>query len=380
MARPQNSIVILTEKERDFLIEHCKKGDWSPRIVIRAKILLLADQSGESLLDYEIADRLDISLSSVRYRRRRFAETKSIEDTLFDKERSGRPTIIDGAIDAHMTVIACSQAPEGHAQWTLRLIKDRLVALDVIDSISHTTVGRTLKKKEIKPWLNEEWKIPPKEDAAFVCQMERILDVYQREYDPEHPVVCVDESNKQHLTEVVKSLPTRPGDISKFDSEYIRGGVSNMFMFFEPLGGKRHVEVTSQRTAVDFAEAMKLLVDKLYPDAPQITVVLDNLNTHTKASLYKAFPAPEAKRIADRLLLEYTPKHGSWLNMAESEFSVLSRQCLNRRISDQETLIKEIEAWENKRNEKAVMTDWQFKVDDARIKLKSLYPKFKNSI
>ena len=209
--------------------------------------------------------------------------------------------------------------------------------------------------------------------------MEHILTVYQRPYNPKHPVVCVDESNKQHLTELINSLPTREGHVSKYDSEYIRGGVSNMFMFFEPLGGKRHIQVTDQRTAVDFAECMKLLVDILYPDAPQITVVLDNLNTHTKASLYKAFPAPEAKRIADRLLLEYTPKHGSWLNMAESEFSVLSRQCLDRRIPDQESLIKEIDAWQKERNEQAVVTDWQFTVDDARIKLKNLYPKFKNS-
>lgn len=209
--------------------------------------------------------------------------------------------------------------------------------------------------------------------------MERILDVYQRDYNPENPVVCVDESNKQHLTEVVKSLPTRIGDISKYDSEYMRGGVSNMFMFFEPLGGRRHIEVTDQRTAVDFAEAMKLLVDKLYPNVSQITVVLDNLNTHTKASLYKAFPAAEAKRIADRLLFEYTPKHGSWLNMAESEFSVLSRQCLNRRIPNQESLIEEIQAWQNERNKKAIKADWQFTVGDARIKLKSLYPKFKNN-
>lgn len=210
--------------------------------------------------------------------------------------------------------------------------------------------------------------------------MERVLDIYQREYDPEHPVVCVDESNKQHLMEVAKSLPTREGSLSKFDSEYIRGGVSNIFMFFEPLGGRRHIEVTDQRTAVDFAEAMKFLVDELYPNAQKITVVLDNLNTHTKVSLYKAFPPMEAKRIADRLLLEYTPKHGSWLNMAESEFSVLSRQCLNRRIPDQESLIKEIKAWQDDRNQKTVITEWQFKVDDARIKLKSLYPKIKNTI
>jgi hypothetical protein len=209
--------------------------------------------------------------------------------------------------------------------------------------------------------------------------MERILSVYQRPYDPNHPVVCFDETNKQHIMEVAKSLPCRKGNVSKFDSEYIRGGVSNIFMFFEPLGGQRHVEVTDQRTAIDFAEAMRILVDELYPDAPQITVVLDNLNTHVKASLYKAFPAAEAKRIADRLLLEFTPKHGSWLNIAESEFSVLSRQCLDRRIPDQETLIREIKAWEQERNQNAVKCVWQFTVSDARVKLKSLYPKIKNS-
>lgn len=208
--------------------------------------------------------------------------------------------------------------------------------------------------------------------------MERILDVYQRPYNSEHPVFCFDESNKQHLTEIMKSLPAREGSVSKYDSEYIRGGTSNIFMFFEPLGGKRYVKVTDQRTAIDFAEAMKILVDDLCPNAQQITVVLDNLNTHTKASLYKAFPAAEAKRIADRLSLEYTPKHGSWLNMAESEFSVLSRQCLNRRIPDQETLIKEIDAWQKERNHFVVVSHWQFTVDDARIKLHSLYPKFKN--
>jgi hypothetical protein len=206
--------------------------------------------------------------------------------------------------------------------------------------------------------------------------MERVLDIYCRKYDPEHPVICFDESNTQHLTEVKQPLPTREGDVMKYDSEYVRGGVSNMFIFFEPLGGKRHVEVTNQRRAIDFAVAMKILVDKLYPNAPQITVVLDNLNTHTKASLYKAFPPAEAKRIADRLHLEYTPKHGSWLNMAEIEFSVLSRQCLSRRIPDQETLKKEIGAWQAQRNRIAVTVDWQFTLEDARIKLKKLYPRF----
>jgi len=208
--------------------------------------------------------------------------------------------------------------------------------------------------------------------------MERILDIYQQEYNPAKPVVCVDESNKQHLLETVDSLPTKEGHTSKYDSEYVRAGVSNLFMFFEPLAGKRHIQVTQQRTAVDFALAMKFLVSQ-YPYAEEIIVVLDNLNTHTKASLYKAFFPAEAKQIADRITLEYTPKHGSWLNMAESEFSILSRQCLNRRIPDQESLIQEIESWQRDRNQRAVVTDWQFKIEDARIKLRSLYPTFKNS-
>lgn len=210
--------------------------------------------------------------------------------------------------------------------------------------------------------------------------MERILDVYQRPYNPENPVVCFDETNKQHIQDAVAALPTKERHIRKEDSEYIRGGISNIFMFFEPLDGKRYVEVTDQRTSIDFADAMKLLVDELYPSVPKITVVMDNLNTHTKASLYKAFEPAEAKRIADRLIFEFTPKRGSWLNMAESEFSVLSRQCLNRRIPDQETMIAEIKAWCKERNEKTVVTNWQFKVNDARVKLKNLYPKIKNTI
>lgn len=208
--------------------------------------------------------------------------------------------------------------------------------------------------------------------------MEQILDIYHRPYNPNNPVVCFDESNKQHIQEVVAALPTREKQVRREDSEYIRGGVSNIFMFFEPLAGKRYIEIRDQRTSIDFADAMKFLVDELYFSAPKITVVMDNLNTHIKASLYKAFEPEEAKRIADRLIFEYTPKRGSWLNMAESEFSVLCRQCLNRRIPDQETMIAEIKSWYTERNEKTIVTDWQFTVDDARVKLKNLYPKIKN--
>jgi hypothetical protein len=204
--------------------------------------------------------------------------------------------------------------------------------------------------------------------------MEAILDIYKRVYNPLNPVVCFDESSKQQIQDLVDALPVRPENPAKFDSEYQRNGVSNLFMIFEPLQGKRHVKVTDRRTKVDWAECIKFIVDELYPKALKVTIVMDNLNTHTPASLYVRFDPATAKRIADKLDIQYTPKHGSWLNMAEIEFSALSRQCLNRRIPTQEKLIQEVVAWETARNSSTVGCDWQFTTAEARIKLKKLYP------
>lgn len=204
--------------------------------------------------------------------------------------------------------------------------------------------------------------------------MEDILDVYKRSYDETHPLICMDESSKQRIKEVRSSIPAKPGSVEKYDTEYERNGVSHLFMFFEPLAGQRHVAVTDQRTAVDWAHQIQHLVDILYPLAERITLVMDNLNTHTGASLYKAFPPEQARRILDKLDIHYTPKHGSWLNMAEIELSILSRQCLDRRLPDPETLIREIAAWQEKRNAGTRPMDWRFTTEDARIKLKKLYP------
>ena len=204
--------------------------------------------------------------------------------------------------------------------------------------------------------------------------MEEVLEIYKREYDEDNPVICMDESSKQQIQEVIESLPMEPGRPEYYDSEYKRNGTSNLFMIFEPLSGKRYVEVTEQRTKKDWAECMKKIVDELYPKAKKITVVLDNLNTHTPASLYGRFTPEEARRITEKLDIQYTPKHGSWLNMAEIEFSVLSRQCLNRRIGTREELIEEITAWEKARNEAEVKCNWQFKTEEARVKLRKLYP------
>ena len=204
--------------------------------------------------------------------------------------------------------------------------------------------------------------------------MEDVLDVYERPYDPHCPVVCFDETSKQLIEETRLPIPAVPGHRERYDYEYKRNGTRNLFMFFEPLRGWRHLEVTERRTAVDFAHQMKWLVDRVYPHAEVICVVLDNLNTHNIASLYKTFEPPEARRIARRLEFHHTPKHGSWLDMAEIEFSVFARQCLDRRIPDELTLKRECAALELERNRVHASVNWQFTSRDARTKLKSLYP------
>jgi len=206
--------------------------------------------------------------------------------------------------------------------------------------------------------------------------MEEVLEVYKRPYDEAHPLICMDESSKQHVKEVRDPISVKPGSPARHDSEYERNGVSNVFMFFEPLAGKRYVEVTDRRTAIDWAEQIRDLVDVRYPDAKRITLVMDNLNTHVGASLYKKFEPQEARRILDKLEIHYTPKHGSWLNMAEIELSVLSRQCMDARIPDQETLKKQVAAWQEKRNAISSPMQWRFTTDDARVKLQKLYPSF----
>jgi hypothetical protein len=204
--------------------------------------------------------------------------------------------------------------------------------------------------------------------------MEDVLAVYTRPYDPRYPQVCMDEASKQLLRDTRVGEAPRPGSAQRVDYEYTREGVANLFLFCEPLRGQRWVDVTEQRTRADWAYQIKDLGDVRYPQAERIVLVLDNLNTHSPASLYEVFPPAEAKRLADKLEIHYTPKHGSWLNMAEIELSVLSRQCLDRRVPDMETLAVEVAAWETRRNAAGGRIDWRFTTEDARIKLKRLYP------
>ena len=206
--------------------------------------------------------------------------------------------------------------------------------------------------------------------------MEEVLDEYHEPYDPLYPLVCFDEGTKQLIGETRVPLPMQSGYPQRYDYEYERHGTCNIFMFFEPLAAWRHAEVTDHRKMKDFAHCMKWLVDEIYPECEVIRIVLDNLNTHKLASLYHAFPPEEARRIARKIKFVFTPKHGSWLNMAEIELNALNTQCLDRRISKKEMLISEISAWEQARNLSAATVDWQFTSSDARIKLKRLYPSF----
>jgi len=204
--------------------------------------------------------------------------------------------------------------------------------------------------------------------------MEDVLSVYQRPLDEKRPLVCLDEASKQLLSDERPALPMATGQPVRQDSDYVRNGTASLFMVSEPLAGKRHIHVSAQRTCLDFARVILPLVDVLHPDAEKIVLVMDNLNTHTPASLYRAFAPAEAKRLSDKLEVHYTPKHGSWLNMAEIELSVLARQCLSERMNDKENLQKQVAAWQERRNASAVTIDWRFTPDDARIKLKKLYP------
>ena len=226
----------------------------------------------------------------------------------------------------------------------------------------------------MKPWRQKMWCIPPKCDAEFVCAMENVLAVYKRPHDPKRRVVCFDEKSKQLVGEVATPIPAAPGRALTHDYEYVRNGTANLFMLVEPLRGWRRVSVTSRRTKLDFAWQMKELIDVHNPEVGKVTLVMDNLNTHRLSCLYEAFVPEEARRLIEKIEVVHTPKHGSWLNMAECELSVLEKQCLGERIGDEATLRERVSIWNEDRNNRSRKIDWQFETAGARIKLRRLYP------
>jgi DDE superfamily endonuclease len=236
------------------------------------------------------------------------------------------------------------------------------------------------EKNTLKPWQKKGWCIPPEQNAAFVCAMEDVLEVYERPYDTKRPQVCLDEAAKQILSEVRAPIVMEPGSlgepgqVERVDNEYKREGTCALFMLFEPLAGKRKVFVRDRRTARDFAEVVAYLCDEMYPQADRIVLVMDNLNTHGPHSLYERYDPATARRLMEKLEWHYTPKHGSWLNMAEIELSALATQCLSERMGSRARLESEVAAWESDRNGEAVTADWRFTMDEARNRLKRLYP------
>ena len=361
--------VRLTEPERAELLSITKKGRGPARRIKRANILLYADD-GRS--DEEIASAVRAGTSTVFRTKRTFVED-GMESALNELSRTGRPRKIDPKQEALLVATACSKAPEGRARWTLKLLSDAFVASTDIDSISSQTILRLLEEKEIKPWQKKMWCIP-KLDAQFVAKMEQILDLYAMPFNPKQPVVNFDEAIKQLVAEPRPALAVAPGKPERYDHEYERKGVANIFLFFDRHQGWRHAKVTETKTAVDFAYCMRDLVDIHYPGAELIHVVLDNLSTHCAASLYKAFEPDEALRILRKLQFHYPPAHASWLNMVEVEIGVMNRQCLDRRIGDMDALRSELLAWETARNAEGATIRWLFDIDKARVKLGRAYP------
>ena len=362
--------VDLSQDEQAQLTALMSGGKHAVRKVKRAQILLAAD-AGAS--DAEIAARVGVGGSTVYRTKRRLVEG-NLDFALAEAPRPGRERKLTGKEEALLIATACSKPPAGRARWTLALLSDAMVALTEHEALSRETVRRRLAENALKPWRRDMWCVP-KVDAAYVAAMEDVLDLYAEAADPKRPVISFDESPTQLIGEVREPIPAEPGQLERFDFEYKRNGTQNLFVFLDVHRPWRKVKVTERRTATDFAACMGDLSDLHFPEADKIRVVMDNLSTHSPASLYNAMPAAEARRILRRLEFHYTPKHASWLNMVEIEIGVLRSQCLERRIPSREMLISEIAAWERQRNDSGARITWMFTTEQARRKLCRAYPK-----
>jgi transposase len=362
--------VDLSDAERSDLEALLRGGRHAARKVKRAQILLAADAG---MPDETIAQSLGVGGSTVYRTKRRFVEG-NLDKALHEEPRPGAARKLSAQEEALLVATACSRPPEGRARWTIELLAGEIVRLTEHDGISRETVRRRLAENELKPWREKMWCVP-KIDGAYVARMEDVLDLYAEPPDPKYPVVCLDESPVQLIGEVRKPIAAAPGQIERVDYEYRRCGTVNLFVAIDAHRPWRKVSVTQQRTAQDYAERLRELVDVDYPGATCIRVVQDNLSTHTPGALYEAFPAPEAHRLLERLEFHYTPKHASWLNMVEIEIGVLKGQCLDRRIDDRVELEREIAAWQRRRNAAGARVKWMFTTEKARAKMGRAYPK-----
>jgi transposase len=361
--------VTLDVSEKSQLEELVSGGTGRVRQLKRAQILLAA-HAGAS--DEQMARTIRVGSATVYRVKRRFVEG-GVEHALHERQRPGASRKLTGKQEALLVATACSTPPKGRARWTLQLLADELVRLTEHTELSRETVRRRLEENELKPWQQRMWCIP-KVDAEYVARMEDVLELYAEPPDAKRPVVCFDETPTQLIGEVRTPQPAKPGKPRRYDYEYQRNGTANLFVFLDVHRPWRHVEVSDQRTAKDFAEQMRQLVDVHYPEADTLRVVLDNLSTHSPGALYEAFPPQEARRILKKLEFHFVPKHASWLNMVEIEIGVLNRQCLDRRLSTKATLKREVARWERMRNKERARVRWRFTVESARAKLGRTYP------
>jgi transposase len=361
--------VELSEAERTELQAMLSGGKQAARKLKRAQILLAA---GAGVPDEIIARSVGVGGSTVSRTKRRFVEG-NLEKALREEPRPGAARKLTDREEALLVATACSRPPAGRARWTIELLAGEMVRLTGHDSLSRETVRRRLSENELKPWRQKMWCVP-KIDGEYVARMEDVLDLYAAAPDPKRPVVCFDESPVQLIGEARQPIPATPGQVERVDYEYRRNGTVNLFVALDAHRPWRKVTVSERRTAVDFAQCLRELVDVDFPHTDTIRVVMDNLSTHTPGSLYEAFPAPEAHRILGRLEFHFTPKHASWLNMAEIEIGVLKGQCLDRRIDTRKWLEQEIAAWERERNAAGARVKWMFTTEKARATMGRAYP------
>ncbi|WP_425145167.1 IS630 family transposase [Deinococcus sp.] len=366
----------LTSQDRAFLTQLTRSGTHKARTVTRAQILLLADRTeGKLRSRKEVAALAACSRTRVIRVCRRYVQ-EGLNAALYERSRPGGLPRITGDVEAKLVMLACTDPPEGRRRWTLRLLADQMVALGHIDRLSNATVCRKLKANEIKPWQVKSWCIP-KPSAKFVAKMEDVLDVYARPYDARFPVVCLDEASKELRSTPREALLPAVGLSVRQDYEYVRHGTANLFLSVEPLAGRRTIRVTERRTSADFARELRQLVEIDYRHADKVVLVMDNLSTHSVNALYETFEPEVARRIARRVEWHFTPEHASWLNIAEIELAALSTQCLRRRIGSRDDLEGQVTAWQDSRNRQRSQVVWQFRTEDARVKLRRLYPRYK---
>jgi transposase len=370
--------VKLTRKQREQLETLCRTGTHSAQSIRHASILLQTDSgdNGPRWSIPKIQEMLGVSRSLIKTVRKRFVQ-EGWDGALFRRKQPERPEKrkITGEQEAHLIAVLCTQQPEGQERWTVRLLRERIIELEIVESVSEETVRMVLHKNELKPWQKKQWCVGPTgADSSYAYHMEDVLHEYVHPYDAKRPRVCVDEGSVQFLNATRDPIAMQPGQVKKEDYQYERAGYWSVFLACEPLVGTRMCQVKARRTKKDFAHFIRDVVDQQYPEAEKVILIMDNLNTHSPASLYEAFEPEEAMRLCQKIEIHSTPVHGSWLNMAEIELSVLGRQVLHERLADQGQVQQRVQAWQAKRNQQQARINWRFTAEDARIKLKRLYP------